>query len=199
MIKGIKQFGLFRVDIFGVGLDLPHKEIALYCLEVIDSAEGYTSYFDREFNKGFKDNFPHKEQFEKDLCDAADTFVAKTGRTPFAERGGHALNYWCSVYQEHDQHGSHIHPQSLISGTYYPQSAPDSAGLTLEAPWISRLMHDSLALKLAVHEYYPKPGECLMWPAWLDHRVGRQGKTDTPRIAISFNIDYKNAKPIEDG
>lgn len=196
MITDIKQFGLFRVDVFGVVLNLPHQEIAKYCLEVIDRAEGYTSFFDPDFNKEFKDNIPHKAQFEKDLCDAADTFVAKTGRRPFAQAGGHTLNYWCSVYQEHDQHGSHIHPMSLISGTYYPQTAQDSAGLTLEAPWISRLMHDSLDLKLAVHEYFPRPGECLMWPAWLDHRVGRQGKTDTPRIAISFNIDYKGANPL---
>ena len=190
MIENIKHYGLFRVDVFRIVFDLPHQEIAEYCMDVIDKAGCYTSYFDQNYNRNFKENIPHKEKLEGDLFRAADEFVKKTGRKPFAQGGGHRLNYWCSAYKENDQHGSHIHPRSLISGTYYPQTPDNAAAITLESPWIERMMHETIDLKHVLFDYKPATGDCLMWPSWLNHRVNVQGKTDIPRIAISFNIDY---------
>lgn len=190
MIENVKHYGLFRVDVVKVILNLPHEEIARYCMETIEKAGHYTSYFDLDFNAKFTEGFPHKELFENDLRKAGDEFVKRSGRKPFEGAGGHRLNYWCSVYREHDQHGSHIHPRSLISGTYYPQTSNESAAISLEAPWIERMMHDTINIRLAVLDFKPNTGDCLMWPSWLNHRVEPQGKTEVPRIAISFNLDY---------
>jgi len=38
--------------------------------------------------------------------------------------------------------------------------------------------------------YNPKPNKLLLWPAWLDHRVGRNRK-ETDRISVSFNLDCR--------
>lgn len=191
MIEDIKHYGIFRVDLVRTVLKVPHEEIAEYCMKVVDESEAYTTYHDPSLNKKFLQNFPNKEQFEAALSRAADEFAARTQRTPFARGGGHRLNYWCSVYREGDFHDSHIHPRSLISGTYYPQTSGESAAITFEAPYTARTMHDTLDKRALVFDYKPQSGDCLLWPSWMDHRVGRQGKTNVPRIAISFNVDYK--------
>lgn len=190
MIDDVKHYGIFRVDLMRAALKLPHEEIAKYCLETVDSNNTYTTFHDDNLNKKFKAEFPYRDQFEQDLKKAADEFAEKTLRAPFSKGGGHKLNYWCSAYREGDYHDSHIHPRSLISGTYYPQVSLDTSAITFEAPYTSRLMHDTLNMQFIVFDYKPEPGECLLWPSWLDHRVARQGKTDKPRIAISFNVDY---------
>ena len=51
-------------------------------------------------------------------------------------------------------------------------------------------MHDTLPFKESTYPYKPNAGDMLLWPSWLDHRVNPQVKTDNPRIAISFNLDY---------
>ena len=191
MIEEVKHYGIFRVDLMRASLKLPHEEISKYCLSMIEGSGGYTTFHDDALNKKFKENFPYKEDFENDLCQAADKFVKETLRAPFEKGGGHSLNYWCSAYNEGDYHDSHIHPRSLISGTYYPQVSIDTSAITFEAPYTSRLMHDTLNMRFIVFDYKPQSGECLLWPSWLDHRVARQGACEKPRIAISFNIDYK--------
>ncbi len=190
MIKDIKHIGLFRVDLFRVVFDLPHDDIAQHCLEVVAAADAYTSYGDAKLMDAFLSGMPARAQFENDLREASETFVTRSGRKSFSRGGGQRLDYWCSVYKENDHHGSHIHLRSLISGTYYPSAARDSAALTLEAPWSNYLMHDTLDTRHVLLEYRPQPGDCLMWPSWLNHRVGVQGASETPRVAISFNIDY---------
>ena len=49
-------------------------------------------------------------------------------------------------------------------------------------------MHDNIPIGL--FNYKPNPGDMLMWPSWIDHRVPIQEKSDTRRVAISFNLDY---------
>lgn len=191
MIEDVKHYGIFRVDLIKTVLKVPHEEIAEYCMKVVNEAGSYTTFFDRNLNNKFLENFQKREQFEAALKRAADEFAARTQRIPFARGGGHRLHYWCSVYKEGDFHDSHIHQRSLISGTYYPQTSGDSTSITFEAPYTLHTMHDTIDQKSLVFDYKPQSGDCLLWPAWLGHRVTRQGKTDVPRIAISFNVDYK--------
>lgn len=192
MIQDIKHLGLFRVDVLRLVLDLPHKEIAQHCLNMVAEAGAYTIYGNPSLNKKFKRSFPHREQFENDLRNASDEFVKRSARKSFESGGGHRLDYWCSVYSEHDYHDSHIHQRSLISGTYYPLTSGDSASITLEAPWTNFTMHDTIDYRQVLFEYRPDPGDCLLWPSWLNHRVARQTQSSVPRIAISFNADYRH-------
>lgn len=198
MIGEIKHYGIFRVDLLRVALNLPHEEIARYCMETVDKSETYTTYHDTDLNNKFKEGFPGREQFEASLCKAADEFVERTLRLSFEKGGGHRLHYWVSVYKEGDYHDSHIHPHSLISGTYYPQTSEDSTAITFEAPYTNFLMHDTLSKQFVLFDYRPQTGDCLLWPAWLSHRVQRQGKTGKPRIAISFNFDYRFERELPD-
>ncbi|WDI30422.1 TIGR02466 family protein [Hyphococcus flavus] len=191
MVEDIKHYGIFRVDLVKSVLNVVHAEIANHCMKIIDDSDAYTTYFSPALNKKFMEDFPNRDRFENALSRAGDEFVAKTQRIHFARGGGHKLNYWCSVYREGDFHDSHIHRRSLISGTYYPQTGDDSAAITFEAPYTGLTMHDSLDNSALGFEFKPRSGDCLMWPSWLPHRVTRQEKSNVPRVAISFNIDYK--------
>ena len=189
-IQDIKHMGIFRVDFMRFVLDLDHKAIADYTLEHSKTWDRYTTYHDRDLNLDWAKNMPGREEFEHTLQKSAEEFVKRTDRRPFATNtGGKYFYYWASVYRKHDQHGTHNHPNSLLAGTYYPLTGPDSSPIMLEAPWDGMIMHDTLPAK--DHSFVVKPniGDMIMWPSWLKHRVPAQ-KTDEPRIAISFNFDY---------
>ena len=184
----VKHAGLFYVDMLRVVSDVDHKAIAEYTLEHSKTWDRYTTYHDKLLNSRWQENLPNREKFEADIYAAGDEFVKRTGRKPF--KGKPFMYYWCSVYREGDHHGSHNHPNSLIAGTYYAQVVADSSSITLEAPWKNHVMHDTLPFKESTYPYKPNAGDMLLWPSWLDHRVNPQVKTDNPRIAISFNLDY---------
>ena len=184
----VKHTGLFRVDLLRVVSDIDHKAIAEYTLEHRKKWDRYTTYHDKKLNLDWQAGLPDKEKFEADIYAAGKEFIRRTGRRPF--EGKAFMYYWCSVYQEGDHHGSHNHPNSLIAGTYYAQVVADSSSITLEAPWKNHVMHDTLPFENGLHAYKPNAGDMLLWPSWLDHRVNPQVKTENPRIAISFNLDY---------
>jgi len=190
MISDIKHIGLFRVDFLRLVLDLDHKAISEYTIEHSKKWDRYTTYHDKTLNLDWQKNLPEKEKFEADLKEAANEFNRRTERRKFDEKGGQFLYYWASIYKENDHHGSHNHPNSLIAGTYYPQTSAESSSIMLEAPWTSHIMHDTLPSVKGGFNYKPNAGDMIMWPSWINHRVDPQPKTDIPRIAISFNFDY---------
>ena len=192
MITDIKHIGLFRVDFLRIVLDLDHKAIAEYTLEHSKNWKRYTTYHDRGLNLDWQRDLPGKDKFEADLKEAADQFIKRTERRPFSDKGGQFLWYWASIFNEGDHHGSHNHPNSLIAGTYYPQTSAESSSIMLESPWDSFIMHDTMPGEKNVFNYKPNAGDMIMWPSWIKHRVDPQPKTEVPRIAISFNFDYAN-------
>jgi len=191
MIVDVKAVDLFPIELHRIVLDIDHKAITEYTLEHRKTWKRYTTYHDRKLNAEWQKNLPDREKLEYDMQLAGHEYLKRTKRKTFQEYGGGCFfHYWCSVYNEFDQHGAHIHANSLLAGTYYPSAGDSSSSICFEAPWSSHIMHDQHAARLTMHEYKPAPGDMLLWPSWLTHRVGVQGKSDIPRIAISFNLDY---------
>ena len=185
----VKKINLFPVEILRIVTDLDHQAITEYTLKHREKWDRYTTYHDQELNKEWQAGLPDKEKFELAIKKASDEFCIKTKRRPFKE--DYFIYYWVSVYDEHDQHGSHNHPNSLIAGTYYPNVGSDSSSIQLECPYDQNFMHDSQDGSERLFNYKPNIGDMLMWPSWLYHRVPLQKKSDTRRIAISFNVDYE--------
>ena len=182
----IKKLNLFPVEALRIVTDLDNEAITQYTLEHRKKWDRYTTYHDRKLNEDWQNGLPDKEKLDKAIIDAGHEFVRVTNRKPFEEPP--FMYYWVSVYEEGDQHGSHNHPNSLIAGTYYPSVAVDSASIILESPWKNHIMHDNISGW--TYNYKPQPGDMLVWPSWLDHRVPVQEKSNTTRVAISFNLDY---------
>ena len=80
MISDIKHIGLFRVDFLRIVLDLDHQAIADYTLEHSKKWERYTTYHDHEINNDWMSGLPGREDFEKDIYEAADQFTERTNR-----------------------------------------------------------------------------------------------------------------------
>ena len=99
---------------------------------------------------------------------------------------------WINVMKKGAIHAPHIHPHSVISGTYYV-TAPDAAGaIRFEDPRLAMLMAAPPKKKNARLEnrtfvdVAPKPGMLLLWESWLRHGV-EPNAAKTPRISLSFN------------
>lgn len=109
--------------------------------------------------------------------------------------GGQILkrdSLWINILEPGGAHAAHIHPHSVISGTYYV-AVPDGAGaIRFEDPRHAMMMAAPPRRQRAglenrsFVEIAPKPGMVLMWESWLRHDVPRNG-ADEPRISISFN------------
>jgi uncharacterized protein (TIGR02466 family) len=92
-------------------------------------------------------------------------------------------------------HSGHLHPLSVISGTYYVRVPDRAGGLRLEDPRLSRLMArpplapDAPAESRPFVTLSPAPGALLMWESWLRHEVPpHAGQGD--RISLSFNYAW---------
>lgn len=99
---------------------------------------------------------------------------------------------WINVLEPGGVHTGHIHPMSVLSGTYYVETPPGSSALKLEDPRLPLMMAAPPREEGAPEEersfVYIKPaaGEVLMWESYLRHEVPMHaGKR--PRISVSFN------------
>ena len=93
---------------------------------------------------------------------------------------------WVNLLKGSGQHGGHIHPHSIISGTFYIEAPPKSGAIRFEDPRLPLLMAAPPRTETFV-TVQPRPGLLLLWESWLRHEVlpGR-GKGD--RLSISFNF-----------
>lgn len=100
---------------------------------------------------------------------------------------------WVNILGGGGIHSGHIHPNSIISGTYYVRVPPLSGRLKLEDPRLSRMMGAPpiLADAPAEHRRFvyitPKETDALFWESWLRHEVVA-GQTEEARISISYNF-----------
>jgi uncharacterized protein (TIGR02466 family) len=111
------------------------------------------------------------------------------------DSGGRKLkldSFWINVMRKGAVHTAHIHPHSVISGTYYVTVPPRSGVLRFEDPRLAMMMAAPPRKKSARAEnrsfvdVEPKTGMLLLWESWLRHGVEANGAR-SPRISTSFN------------
>jgi uncharacterized protein (TIGR02466 family) len=103
---------------------------------------------------------------------------------------------WINVIAPGGMHSGHIHPQSVISGTYYV-AVPDGAGaIRFEDPRLPMMMAaPPLGAKAPEDRrpfvaIAPAPGTMLLWESWLRHEVP-PNRAASERISISFNVAWR--------
>ena len=128
-----------------------------------------------------------------DLEKAIARHVAAFARKSEFDLGGRKLkldSLWINVMQKGAVHTPHIHPHSVLSGTYYVTVPPRSGAIRFEDPRLPMLMAAPPKKQKARLEnrtfvdVAPKAGMLLLWESWLRHGVEpNQGQ----RISVSFN------------
>jgi uncharacterized protein (TIGR02466 family) len=99
---------------------------------------------------------------------------------------------WINVMKKGAMHAAHIHPHSVVSGTYYVTVPPRSGAIRFEDPRLSMLMAaPAKKAKARLENRFfvdvtPKPGLLLLWESWLRHGVEANGSA-RPRVSVSFN------------
>jgi uncharacterized protein (TIGR02466 family) len=129
---------------------------------------------------------------------------------PHVRRFARALHYdlagrqlamtdcWLNVMSQQAVHGLHLHPLSVVSGTYYV-AVPRGAGmLKFEDPRLSRLMAAPPRRRDAPPGVRPffttrtRAGDLVLFESWLRHEVP-PGRFAGERISISFNYGWTAA------
>lgn len=121
--------------------------------------------------------------------------VAAFARELQFDLGGRKLlldSLWINVMDRNAIHAPHIHPHSVISGTFYVSVPPRSGAIRFEDPRLSMMMAAPPRKPKARPEnqlfvdVQPKSGMLLLWESWLRHGVEANGAKE-PRISVSFN------------
>lgn len=114
------------------------------------------------------------------------------------ELGGRALvmtDCWVNIMPPGVVHSLHLHPLSVMSGTYYVRTPPRSSGLKLEDPRLDRFMAAPPRRTDADREHRSwvtlpaRAGYLSLFESWLRHEVP-PNPAASERISISFNYAW---------
>ncbi|MBL8674500.1 MAG: hypothetical protein IPK81_01605 [Rhodospirillales bacterium] len=104
---------------------------------------------------------------------------------------------WANVMPAGVAHGSHLHPLSFISGTYYVATPRGAAGLKFEDPRLSMLMaapprrSDLPPRRRSFVTVPARAGMATLFESWLRHEVPATRHAGE-RISVSFNYGWRD-------
>jgi uncharacterized protein (TIGR02466 family) len=153
---------------------------------------GYTSYGSIT---DLHQRYPHFEELRRALDRHAEKFARYLDMNL---QGGslEMVSCWVNIMPASAAHPSHLHPLSVLSGTYYVATPTKASQIQFEDPRLSAMMAAPPKLERAksrnqvFYNHTPKAGDVLIWESWLRHAVPpNTSKQD--RVSISFNYDWK--------
>ncbi len=152
---------------------------------------GYTSY-------ASLDDLPVRAPEFGDLKSAVDGHVAVFAGHAAFDLGRRKLkldSIWINILAPGGAHTGHIHPHSVVSGTYYAAIPAGASAIRFEDPRLGLMMaaplrrDDAPMEQRAFVSIAPKPGTLLLWESWLRHEVP-MNEAAQDRISISFNYRW---------
>ena len=101
---------------------------------------------------------------------------------------------WLNVMPAYCYHAWHIHPHSVISGTFYLQLPPGGAPIRFEDPRLGFFMNRPLVKNRKQDTHFfalnPQVGQVVLFESWLKHEVPMHLETNDVRVSLSFNYDW---------
>jgi uncharacterized protein (TIGR02466 family) len=110
---------------------------------------------------------------------------------------------WVNVLHPGGHHAAHIHPHSVISGTYYVALPENASAIRYEDPRLAMMMAAPPRRADAAREnkpfltVAPDEGDVLLWESWLRHDVP-VNRAAEPRLSISFNYAHVDGDEDDD-
>ena len=152
---------------------------------------GYTSY-------GSLDQLHRMSSTFMDLETKIRKHVKKFAKTlEYDLMGGELImtDCWVNALEKKGTHSAHIHPLSVISGTYYVKTPKNCAPIKFEDPRYGLFMaappkKNDAKLKNKQHvSYAPIAGNIVLFESWLRHEVAAH-LGDEERVSVSFNYGW---------
>jgi uncharacterized protein (TIGR02466 family) len=153
---------------------------------------GYTSY-------ASLDDLPQRATAFAALKSRLDKHAAAFARDLELDLGAGRLkldSLWVNILKPGAAHSGHIHPHSVISGTFYVATPPGASALKLEDPRLPLMMAapprraDAAETARSFVHLQPQPGTVFLWESWLRHEVPAN-TAKAERISISFNYAWR--------
>lgn len=153
---------------------------------------GYTSYGSMDQLHLFSSSFT---QLKKKIDKQVNHYVKELG-WDISSTELHCSKMWTNVMPRGTIHPGHIHPLSVISGTFYVSLPKKNIpALKFEDPRFTQMMaappkKKNVPVKnINFYNFIPKNGEVVLFESWLRHEV-MQNNSDDLRISVSFNYDW---------
>ena len=191
-LAGDKGFDALNAELADAVRDLAQHDGAGRRWSKDHGYRGYTSY-------ASLDDLPIRYPAFADLKKKLDRHAAAFAKALAFDLAGRRLvmdSLWVNLLKPGGGHSSHIHPHSVLSGTYYVATPPGASALKLEDPRLAMMMAAPPRLRDAPQDrqpfvyVQPAAGTMLMWESWLRHEVPPNAAR-TDRLSVSFNYAWR--------
>ncbi len=202
-IRSLFVTPLYRAALSEQGPAIDLSDLAASCYSIAADDEAGQDWCDENAYPGYTSyaslsDLPWRFPVFADLVEALDAHVAAFAEDLAFDLEGRALiceDIWINILPEGGAHGSHLHPQSVISGTTYVAMPDGTSALKLEDPRSARMMaaparrSDAPEALRRFVSIRPAMGEVLLWESWLRHEVP-MNQAEEDRISVSFNYKW---------
>ena len=153
--------------------------------------KGYTSYASLT-------DLPERAPEFAELKRLIDSHIAAFAGEVAFDLGRRRLrldNIWINILAPGGVHTGHIHPHSVVSGTYYATVPAGASAIRFEDPRLGLMMAAPTRRSDAAREqrpfvsFAPAAGTLLLWESWLRHEVP-MNEAGQDRVSVSFNYRW---------
>ncbi len=152
---------------------------------------GYTSY-------ASLDDLPKRDPAFAQLKQRLDRHASAFARALHLDLAGARLtldSMWINVLDPGGVHTGHVHPHSVLSGTYYVRTPVGASALKLEDPRLPLMMAAPPRKEDAPEEEQTfvyldtRAGDVVMWESFVRHEVP-PNLAKRARVSVSFNYRW---------
>ena len=109
-------------------------------------------------------------------------------------------NMWTTIYPKGGFVPYHIHSNFRWSGVFYAKAEPGCGEIVFQDPsWATKTMtqgcNPDLNPYYSIYRVEPKPGELVLFPAWLPHK-SEPNNSGEDRIIVSFNLYFQDEEVV---
>ncbi|MEO6224287.1 MAG: TIGR02466 family protein, partial [Sphingomicrobium sp.] len=142
---------------------------------------GYTSY-------ASLNDLPRRDPSIADLAKLLARHAVRFGKDCGfdMQRKPRLDSLWVNLLKSGGHHSGHIHPQSMLSGSFYVEVPAGAGAIRFEDPRLPLMMAAPPRPDTFV-TVQPRAGLLLIWESWLRHEV-LAGTGRGERLSISFNF-----------
>jgi uncharacterized protein (TIGR02466 family) len=195
---------LYRGSLTEVKKKLSISELNQTCLSIADDDAAGQTWCEENGYPGYTSyasltDLPWRFPIFSDLVESLDNHVSHFCKDLEFDLDKKTLkldSLWINILPMGGVHTSHIHPNSIISGTTYVSMPTGVSSIKFEDPRLPMMMaapkrKPKIRNELRNFIYIsPEVGDVLLWESWLRHEVP-MNMSEEERISISFNYSLE--------
>ena len=195
---------LYHASLFDFSQGLEISELSQACLSIADDDRAGQKWCEKNGYPGYTSyasltDLPWRFTIFRQLVKVLDRHVVNFCKDLQFDLKGKTIkldSLWINILPTGGVHSSHIHPNSVISGTTYVAMPTGVSSIKFEDPRLPMMMAAPKRKPKTRNELLnfiyrsPRVADVLLWESWLRHEVP-MNMSDEERISISFNYSVE--------